>query len=112
MAGVSDEGAEPAACRPLGAGTGACGAGASAVGAWCVRSAGFPVRDTPAVFHDPSATLPCVTPPRPVTVAFCPQPPLLLPAVAGAPSPALSMLRAAVSAAVQAVLAIRPEVVI
>jgi hypothetical protein len=45
-------------------------------------------------------------------VAFCPQPPLLLPAVAGAPSPALSTLRAAVSAAVQAVLAIRPEVVI
>jgi hypothetical protein len=45
-------------------------------------------------------------------VAFCPQPPLLLPAVAGAPSPPLSVLRAAVTAAVQAVLEIRPEVVL
>jgi len=49
---------------------------------------------------------------RPVTVAFCPQPPLLLPAVAGAPSYALSVLRAAVSAAVQAVLEERPEIVV
>jgi hypothetical protein len=45
-------------------------------------------------------------------VAFCPQPPLLLPAVAGAPSPALSVLRAAVSAAVHTVLELRPEVVV
>jgi hypothetical protein len=50
--------------------------------------------------------------PRPVTVAFCPQPPLLLPVVAGAPSHALSALRAAVSAAVQVVLDERPEVVV
>ena len=49
---------------------------------------------------------------RPVTVAFCPQPPLLLPAVAGAPSHALSLLRAAVSAAVQSVLEAQPEVVV
>lgn len=48
----------------------------------------------------------------PVTVAFCPQSPLLLPAVAGAPGHALSVLRAAVSAAVQAVLQARPEVVV
>jgi hypothetical protein len=47
-----------------------------------------------------------------VTVAFCPQPPLLLPAVAGAPTVALSLLRAAVSAAVQTVLADRPDVVL
>jgi len=47
-----------------------------------------------------------------VTVAFCPQPPLLLPVVAGAPSPALSVLRAAVAAAVQVVLEQRPEVVV
>ncbi|WP_222267953.1 hypothetical protein [Modestobacter marinus] len=51
-------------------------------------------------------------PPRPVTVAFCPQPPLLLPAVAGAPSPELTVVRAAVDAAVHTVLADRPEVVI
>ena len=50
--------------------------------------------------------------PRPVTVAFCPQPPLLLPVVAGRPSYALSVLRAAVSAAVQTVLDDEPEVVI
>lgn len=47
-----------------------------------------------------------------MTVAFCPQSPLVLPAVAGAPSPALSELRTAVSAAVQTVLADRPEVVV
>jgi hypothetical protein len=45
-------------------------------------------------------------------VAFCPQAPLLLPAVAGAPSPALGVLRTAVFAAVQAVLEQRPEVVV
>jgi hypothetical protein len=48
----------------------------------------------------------------PVTVAFCPQPPLLLPVVAGAVSPPLAVLRAAVSAAVETVLADRPEVVV
>jgi len=47
-----------------------------------------------------------------VTVAFCPQPPLLLPAVAGAPAPALTVLRAAADAAVQALLAQQPEVVV
>jgi hypothetical protein len=45
-------------------------------------------------------------------VAFCPQSPLLLPLVAGAPSYALSVLRAAVSGAVQAVLDAEPEVVV
>jgi hypothetical protein len=45
-------------------------------------------------------------------VAFCPQPPLLLPVVAGTPTYALSVLRAAVSAAVQVVLEGRPEVVV
>jgi hypothetical protein len=45
-------------------------------------------------------------------VAFCPQPPLLIPAVAGAPSPALAVLRTAVAAAVQTVLDARPEVVV
>ena len=45
-------------------------------------------------------------------MAFCPQPPLLLPAVAGTPSPELGELRAAVSAAVQALLEQRPEVVV
>jgi len=47
-----------------------------------------------------------------VTVAFCPQPPLLLPAVSGAPSYALSVLRAAVLAAVQVVLEEQPEVLL
>jgi hypothetical protein len=45
-------------------------------------------------------------------VAFCPQPPLLLPPVAGLPSPALSLLRAAVAGAVQNVLEAGPEVVL
>ena len=45
-------------------------------------------------------------------MAFCPQPPLLLPAVAGLPSPALSLLRAAVDGAVQTLLEARPEVVV
>jgi len=47
-----------------------------------------------------------------VTVAFCPQSPLLLPSVAGAPGYALSVLRAAVSGAVQTVLDAEPEVVV
>jgi len=47
-----------------------------------------------------------------VTVAFCPQSPLLLPSVAGAPGYALSVLRAAVSGAVQTVLDTEPEVVL
>lgn len=47
-----------------------------------------------------------------MTVAFCPQPPLLVPAVSGASTPALALLRAAVSAAVQALLAAQPEVVV
>jgi hypothetical protein len=53
-----------------------------------------------------------VRPLRPVTVAFCPQPPLLLPAVAGVPSADLGVLRAAVSAAVQVVLQDEPDVVV
>lgn len=47
-----------------------------------------------------------------MTVAFCPQSPLLLPSVAGAPGYALSVLRAAVSGAVQTVLDAEPEVVL
>ncbi|MGY1841931.1 hypothetical protein [Modestobacter sp. SYSU DS0875] len=53
-----------------------------------------------------------MSPPSPVTVAFCPQAPVLLPVVAGAASYALSVLRAAVSAAVQTVLDAEPEVVV
>ncbi|MGY1841019.1 MULTISPECIES: hypothetical protein [unclassified Modestobacter] len=53
-----------------------------------------------------------MSPPSPVTVAFCPQAPVLLPVVAGAPSHALSVLRAAVSAAVQTVLDTGPQVVV
>jgi hypothetical protein len=47
-----------------------------------------------------------------VTVAFCPSPPLLVPAVSGTPTYATSRLRAAVLAAVQAVLEERPDVVV
>lgn len=47
-----------------------------------------------------------------MTVAFCPCPPLLVPAVSGASTPATSALRAAVLAAVQSVLEERPEVVV
>ena len=50
--------------------------------------------------------------PPPVTVAFCPQPPLLLPAVSGAPGAALTALRAAACAAVATVLAASPAVVV
>jgi hypothetical protein len=53
-----------------------------------------------------------VSQPDPVTVAFCPQPPLLVPAVSGAATPALAQLRAAVSASVQALLDTGPEVVV
>jgi len=45
-------------------------------------------------------------------VAFCPQPPLLLPVVAGTPGPELDELRTAVTAAVQTLLEQRPEVVL
>jgi hypothetical protein len=47
-----------------------------------------------------------------VTVAFCPQPPLLVPAVAGASSCALSELRAAVLRTVRSMLDSAPEVVV
>ena len=50
--------------------------------------------------------------PPPVTVAFCPQSPLLLPAVSGAPGAALTGLRAAARAAVATVLAASPTVVL
>ncbi|NEK92607.1 hypothetical protein GCU67_00245, partial [Modestobacter muralis] len=50
--------------------------------------------------------------PPPVTVAFCPQPPLLLPAVSGAPGAALTGLRAAACAAVSVLLAASPSVVL
>ncbi len=45
-------------------------------------------------------------------MAFCPQPPLLLPVVSGAAGTPLSLLRAAVAAAVQTVLAGQPDVVV
>ena len=47
-----------------------------------------------------------------MTVVFCPQPPLLVPAVSGAPSDATSVLRAAASRAVQSMLAQGPDVVV
>jgi hypothetical protein len=50
--------------------------------------------------------------PPPVTVAFCPQPPLLLPAVSGLPGAALTELRAAATAAVATLLAAGPAVVL
>ncbi|MFQ1003996.1 hypothetical protein [Modestobacter sp. SSW1-42] len=50
--------------------------------------------------------------PPPVTVAFCPQTPLLLPAVSGAPDAALTALRAATGAAVATLLAAPPAVVL
>ena len=50
--------------------------------------------------------------PPPVTVAFCPQPPLLLPALSGLPGAALTGLRAAAEAAVADLLAADPSVVL
>ena len=47
-----------------------------------------------------------------MTVAFCPCPPLLVPAVGGAATYATSVLRAAVLAAVQSVLEHSPDVVV
>jgi hypothetical protein len=45
-------------------------------------------------------------------VAFCPAPPLLLPAVEGRPDDATSALRSACAEAVSALLAVRPDVVV
>jgi hypothetical protein len=45
-------------------------------------------------------------------VAFCPAPPLLLPAVEGRPDDATSALRSACAQAVAALLAVRPDVVV
>jgi hypothetical protein len=47
-----------------------------------------------------------------VTVVFCPQPPLLVPAVSGAPGDETALLRAAVSRAVRSMLAQEPAVVV
>jgi hypothetical protein len=47
-----------------------------------------------------------------VAVAFCPAPPLLLPAVEGRPDVATSSLRQACAEAVGALLAVRPDVVV
>ncbi|SNS46414.1 hypothetical protein SAMN04488107_2673 [Geodermatophilus saharensis] len=51
-------------------------------------------------------------PAGPVSVAFCPCPPLLLPQVAGRAATDTAALRAACADAVEAVLAARPEVVV
>ncbi|MGY1696765.1 hypothetical protein ACI780_17850 [Geodermatophilus sp. SYSU D00814] len=51
-------------------------------------------------------------PAGPVSVAFCPCPPLLLPQVAGRAAADTAALRAACADAVEAVLAARPEVVV
>ena len=48
----------------------------------------------------------------PAAVAFCPCPPLLVPAVAGRAAADTAVLRAACAAAVDAALAVRPEVVV
>lgn len=47
-----------------------------------------------------------------VTVAFCPSAPLLVPAVEGRPAPETTVLRRACREAVEAMLAVRPEVVV
>jgi hypothetical protein len=47
-----------------------------------------------------------------LAVAFCPSPPLLLPAVEGSPDEATTALRRACAEAVAAMLAVRPEVVV
>ncbi|MGY1642308.1 hypothetical protein ACI782_14455 [Geodermatophilus sp. SYSU D00703] len=49
---------------------------------------------------------------RPLTVAFCPCPPLLLPQVEGCAAEETTQLRAACAEAVDALLAPRPEVVV
>jgi hypothetical protein len=73
------------------------------------------------VFHEPSATLLCVTvdppgraaaDPPATAVAFVPSTPLLVPAVAGRAARDLAGLRTAVDEAVGSMLAIRPEVVV
>ena len=48
----------------------------------------------------------------PVAVAFCPSPPLLLPAVEVRPDDGTTALRGACAAAVAEMLAVRPEVVV
>lgn len=55
---------------------------------------------------------PDATSSRPVAVAFCPHPPLLLPALEGAPTPATDRLRIACSDVVATVLGVDPDVVL
>ncbi len=55
---------------------------------------------------------PDVTTSRPATVAFCPHPPLLLPALEGAPTPDSDRLRVACSEVVSTVLGVDPDVVL
>ncbi|MGY1745657.1 hypothetical protein [Blastococcus sp. SYSU D00695] len=55
---------------------------------------------------------PVAGPAAPLSIAFCPCPPLLLPAVEGRAAPETEALRAACAAAVEAVLAGGPETVV
>jgi hypothetical protein len=71
------------------------------------RSVPRRIGETAAVSSSP--VVPAVPP---VSVAFCPCPPLLLPAVAGRAAEDTAGLRAACAGAVDAVLAVRPEVVV
>ncbi|MGR7023303.1 hypothetical protein [Geodermatophilus sp. URMC 62] len=58
------------------------------------------------------SSTPVVRPAASLSVAFCPCPPLLLPAVAGRAAEETAGLRAACAEAVDAVLAARPELVV
>jgi hypothetical protein len=69
------------------------------------------IRETEGVTVDP-AGLPARPPCATVAVAFCPSPPLLLPAVEGRAAAETVALRRACAEAVAAMLAVRPEVVV
>jgi len=69
------------------------------------------IRETEGVTADP-AGLPAQPRCATVAVAFCPSPPLLLPAVEGRPAAETIALRRACAEAVAAMLAARPEVVV
>jgi hypothetical protein len=75
------------------------------------RSVPRRIGDTAVVTTEQAGTS-APAPAAPLSIAFCPCPPLLLPTVEGRSAPETSALRAACADAVEAVLAAGPEVVV
>ncbi len=107
-------GSDVTASDPVGAAPVSSGVVAS-IGC-CNPSAVFSVLDTaqslPRAIGDTPRVSTDDAPARPVAVAFCPHPPLLLPVLEGAPVPASDRLRIACAEAVATALTIGPDVVL